>query len=104
VLTVRDGVTFWDDSPMTAEDMAFSLARNLQPDLGGYFAPFRHNVASVAATGPAEVTITLKRPDVLFWKTLSMASGAVSKRAYMERPGKAYGTPKGGLMCTGPSS
>jgi peptide/nickel transport system substrate-binding protein len=31
-----------------------------------------------------------------------MASGAVSKQAYVERQGKAYGTPKGGLMCTGP--
>jgi peptide/nickel transport system substrate-binding protein len=31
-----------------------------------------------------------------------MASGAVSKRAYVERQGKAYGTSNGGLMCTGP--
>jgi peptide/nickel transport system substrate-binding protein len=102
VLTVRDRVTFWDGSPMTAEDVAFSLNRNLQPELGGYFAAFWRNVGSVTATGPAEVTITLKRPDVLFWKTLSMASGAVSKKAYVERQDKAYGTPKGGLMCTGP--
>ena len=102
VLTVRDGVTFWDGSPMTAEDVAFSLNRNLQPDLGGYFAAFWRNVASVTTTGPAEVTISLRRPDVLFWKTLAMASGAVSKQAYVEQQGKAYGTPKGGLMCTGP--
>jgi peptide/nickel transport system substrate-binding protein len=102
VLTVRNGVRFWDGSPMTAEDVAFSLNRNLQPDLGGYFAPFWRNVGSVAATGASEVTITLERADVLFWKTLSMASGAVSKKAYVERQGKAYGTPKGGLMCTGP--
>ena len=65
---------------MTAEDVAFSLNRNLQPELGGYFAPFWGNVGSVAATGASEVTITLERPDVLFWKTLSMASGAVSRR------------------------
>ncbi|HEV2929407.1 MAG TPA: ABC transporter substrate-binding protein [Propionibacteriaceae bacterium] len=102
VLTIRDGVTFWDGSPMTAEDVAFSLNRNLQPDLGGYFAPFWRNVDSVVATGSSEVTITLKQVDVLFWKILSMASGAVSKKAYLERQGKAYGTPKGGLMCTGP--
>jgi peptide/nickel transport system substrate-binding protein len=102
VLTVRDGVTFWDGSPMTARDVAFSLNRNLQPDLGGYFAAFWRNVAAVAVTGPSEVTITLKHPDVLFWKTLSMAGGAVSKQAYVEQQGKAYGTPKGGLMCTGP--
>lgn len=102
VLTVRGGVTFWDGSPMTAEDVAFSLNRNLEPKLGGYFAPFWHNVESVAPTGPSEVTITLKRPDVLFWKTLAMAAGAVSKKAYVEQQGKTYGTPKGGLMCTGP--
>lgn len=102
VLTVRGGVTFWDGSPMTPEDVAFSLNRNLEPKLGGYFAPFWHNVESVAPTGPSEVTITLKRPDVLFWKTLAMAAGAVSKKAYVEQQGKTYGTPKGGLMCTGP--
>jgi peptide/nickel transport system substrate-binding protein len=102
VLTVRDGVTFWDGSPMTAEDVAFSLHRNLRPDLGGYFALFWRNVAAVAATGPSQVTVTLKQPDVLFWKMLATASGAVSKKAFVERQGKAYGTPKGGLMCTGP--
>lgn len=102
VLTVRGGVRFWDGSPMTPEDVAFSLNRNLEPKLGGYFAPFWHNVESVAPTGPSEVTITLKRPDVLFWKTLAMAAGAVSKKAYVEQQGKTYGTPKGGLMCTGP--
>jgi peptide/nickel transport system substrate-binding protein len=102
VLTVRGGVRFWDGKPMTAADVAFSLDRNLQPDLGGYFAPFWRNVGSVAVTGSSEVTITLKQPDVLFWKTLSMASGAVSERAYVKEKGKVYGTPKGGLMCTGP--
>jgi peptide/nickel transport system substrate-binding protein len=102
VLTVRDGVRFWDGSEMTAADVAFSLNRNLQPDLGGYFAPFWRNVGSVAVTGPSEVTVTLKQPDVLFWKILSIASGAVSEQAYVKAKGKAYGTPKGGLMCTGP--
>jgi peptide/nickel transport system substrate-binding protein len=102
VLTVRDGARFWDGSVMTAEDVAFSLNRNLQPELGGYFGAFWRNVGSVAVTGPSEVTVTLKQPDVLFWKILSMASGAVSKQAYVKGKGKAYGTPKGGLMCTGP--
>jgi hypothetical protein len=55
-------------------------------------------VGSVAAIGPSEVTIALMQPDVLFWKTLSMASGTVSKKAYVERQDKAYGTPKGGLL------
>jgi peptide/nickel transport system substrate-binding protein len=59
-------------------------------------------VDSVAVTGPSEVTVTLKQPDVLFWKILSIASGAVSEQAYVKAKGKAYGTPKGGLMCTGP--
>jgi peptide/nickel transport system substrate-binding protein len=102
VLTVRNGVRFWDGSAMTAEDVAFSLDRNLQPELGGYFGPFWRNVGSVAVTGPSEVTVALKQPDALFWKILSMASGAVSKHAYVKAKGKAYGTPKGGLMCTGP--
>jgi hypothetical protein len=43
VLTVRDGVRFWDGSVMTAEDVACSLNRNLQPELGGLMCtgPFK---------------------------------------------------------------
>jgi hypothetical protein len=37
-----------------------------------------------------------RRPGVLFWKMLATASGAVSKKAFVERQGKACGTPKGG--------
>ncbi len=102
VLTVREGVTFWNGNPMTADDVAFSLGRNLDPALGSYFGSFWTRVASVDKTGDSEVTITLTEPDSMFWKTLAMAAGAVSEKASVEAAGAAYGTPAGGLMCTGP--
>jgi len=34
VLTIRDGVTFHDGTPLTAEDVAFSVNRIINPDLG----------------------------------------------------------------------
>jgi peptide/nickel transport system substrate-binding protein len=102
VLTVRQDVTFWNGNPMTAEDVAFSLGRNLDPALGSYFGSFWTRVADVAVSGDDEVTITLTEPDTLFWQTLSMAAGVVSEQASVEAAAGAYGTPDGGLMCTGP--
>ena len=37
VFTVRDGVTFWDGSPLTADDIVFSLQREMDPTLGGFY-------------------------------------------------------------------
>jgi len=102
VLTVRSGVKFWDGAEMTADDVAFSLGRNLDPALGGYFGAMWVNVASVDVTGTDQVTISLSAPDSQLWKSLSMASGVVIERAFAEAAGDTYGTPDVGIMCTGP--
>jgi peptide/nickel transport system substrate-binding protein len=46
VITLRDGVTFWDGSAMTADDVAYSLNRNLDPAVGSFSAAIFRNVAS----------------------------------------------------------
>lgn len=49
-----------------------------------------------------QVTVRFTQPDSLFNKEMSSIAGSVSQAAFMEARGKQYGTPSGGVMCTGP--
>jgi peptide/nickel transport system substrate-binding protein len=102
VFTIREGVTFWNGDPLTADDVAFSLNRNMDPATGAYNGFLYARVASIEATGPLEVTVTFNQPDANFFAVASGLSGAISQRAAVEAAGVDYGTPVGGLMCTGP--
>lgn len=102
VYTLRSGVSFWDGSPMTAADVAYSLNRQLDPDNGSYFAGYYAKVDSIEATGPRQVTVRFSEPDALFEQAMATAAGAISAQAFTERAGEAFGTPQTGVMCTGP--
>lgn len=102
VYTLRSGVTFWDGTPLTADDVVYSLSRQVGPDSATYWSDYFTNVKSVEKTGDAEVTVTLSQPDALFAQGMSSAAGAIVSKAAAEAAGEQFGTPKGGLMCTGP--
>lgn len=102
VYELRDDVEFWDGSPMTADDVAYSLNRQLDPDNGSYFAGYYGKVASIEATGRFEVTVRFTEPDALFEQAMATAAGAISEQAFTEEAGEGYGTPQTGVMCTGP--
>lgn len=102
VYRIREGVTFQDGSPLTADDVVFSLKRQLDPEVGSYWAGWLANVESVEKTGPMEVTVTLGKPDVIFNQMMATPAGGVAKKAYVEAKGAKYGTPDGGVVCTGP--
>ncbi|MBG0817813.1 ABC transporter substrate-binding protein [Planomonospora sp. ID82291] len=99
-LTVRDGVTFWDGTPLTAADVVFSLKRSAAEDSAVAFA-FGF-VQSIKATGAQEITVTFSRPDSTFVTSLATLAGVVVQKAWAERTGDEVGTASGGLMCTGP--
>ncbi len=101
VLTIRDGVTFWDGSELTAEDVVYSLERQRDPKLGGLFAQAFSAVDSITATGPLEVTIALDRPDYWLEGQLSSTPGVIVSKRVVEAEGPKYGTPGGKAMCTG---
>ncbi|MEV7794065.1 ABC transporter substrate-binding protein [Streptomyces sp. NPDC087512] len=104
VYTLRPGVTFHDGSTMTADDVVASLKRQTEPATGSPWASAFKNVTAIDKTGPLEVTIRLGKPDVLFHELLAASPGTVVSAASLAESGKDYGTPRGGLNCTGPYS
>ena len=101
VLDIDPRATFWDGSPVTADDVAFSLDRQRDPKLGGFYAATFSRVTSISATGERQVTIKLSKPDYWLDGELASLPGIVVEKKYAEAKGQAYGTPSGGVMCTG---
>ncbi|MEU8199746.1 ABC transporter substrate-binding protein [Streptosporangium sp. NPDC049046] len=102
VYTLRPGVKLHSGANLTAEDVAYSLNRNLDKDLGSYNDAVYQNVKDIKATGDGEVTVRLKKPDALFNQSMATPAGRVLGRAASEAAGKRLGTPQGGVDCTGP--
>ena len=104
VFHLRADAKFHDGSPLTADDVVFSLDRIRDPKSGSFWTwPFA-NVSQIEATGPLEVTVSFSTPDALFESFLASPVGVIEKQETVEKLGKAYGTPKGGVNCIGPFS
>ncbi len=101
VFTLRPGTKFWDGSAVTAADVVYSLDRQMDPAYGGFYGAAFSRVQSIQATGPGQVTITLKQPDFWLEGELASMAGVVIQKSYAVKEGKNYGTPAGGIMCTG---
>lgn len=102
VFHLRRDVRFWDGSPMTADDVAASLGRNVDPKINSINLPVFERVRDVRKTGAHEVTVRFRKPDARFLPTMAGVAGTISKASVAREQGKRYGTPRGGLMCTGP--
>jgi peptide/nickel transport system substrate-binding protein len=101
VFTLKPGVKFWDGNPVTPADVVYSLDRNTDPKLGGFYSLVFNRVKSIAATGSNQVTITLKQADYWLEGELSSMPGIIIEKAFAQKEGKNYGTPAGSIMCTG---
>jgi peptide/nickel transport system substrate-binding protein len=101
VFTLKPGVKFWDGNPVTPADVVYSLDRNTDPKLGGFYSLVFNRVKSIAATGSSQVTITLKQPDYWLQGELASMPGIITEKSFAEKQGKNYGTPAGSIMCTG---
>ncbi len=102
VFKIRKGVYFWNGQELTAADVAYSMLRNLNPADEPVNGAYYEYVKSITATAPYEVTVHFTTPDELFVKEMATISGAIAEKSYIEKVGKTFGTPKGGVMCTGP--
>ncbi|GAA1060098.1 ABC transporter substrate-binding protein [Agromyces bracchium] len=100
VIDLREGVTFWDGTPLTPADVVFSMERN-RVESSPWFPAFVL-VDTIEQTGDHQVTVTFTAPDSTFRDALSSAAGAVVNAAQAQQAGGAFGTASGGILCTGP--
>ena len=101
VFTIRPGAAFWDGHPGTPADVVYSLQRQMSPAVGGFYGQAFSRVASIAATGADQVTITLKQQDYWLPGELASMGGVIIEKAFAQKEGKNYGTPAGSIMCSG---
>ncbi|WP_267246236.1 ABC transporter substrate-binding protein [Streptomyces sp. PR69] len=81
--TLRDGLTFADGSPVTAEDVKFSIERVLNIDADNGTAGLLSNIDTIETKGENEVIFHLSTPDATFpYKLSTPAAGIVSKKHY----------------------
>jgi peptide/nickel transport system substrate-binding protein len=104
VIDIRPGVTFWDGSPVTAEDVVYSLERHRTDVTSAFFGAFVLIApeGGIEVTGENQVTIRFVAPDSTFRDALAGGAGAVLSKAVSEAQGPALGTSGGELMCAGP--
>jgi len=100
VFTIRQGVKFHDGTPMTADDVLWSLQRHSAD--GASESDEYVNVTGIEKTGPNEVTVRFKQPDAVFLEAIAGDAGVVLSRKGVEAQGKKFGTPDGTDACTGP--
>ena len=88
VYTIREGVTFSDGSPMTADDVVASIARVRDPEVAGPLA-WMYDVpeAAVEKTDDRTITITLGSPSALFRYVVATTAGHVIPAAAIEEFG-----------------
>jgi peptide/nickel transport system substrate-binding protein len=99
---IRDGVTFGDGSPLTPDDIVATFKFHMNPDSGSQLAAFFSSVDSVESTGPKEVTVKLKAPNVQFQYTPAHMAGFIFKKTQLEENIEDLGSPDALPLGTGP--
>ena len=103
VFDLRDDVQFQDGTPMTAEDVVFSLEQARNETASPGFSGLLASVDTIEQSGDGQVTIRLTKPDAAFTKNMSTAGTAfITSKAFWERHNGAIGTPGALLLGTGP--
>jgi peptide/nickel transport system substrate-binding protein len=86
-LTLRDGIKFSDGSPITTEDVAWSLKRAAKPD-NGIWNFIVGSVADVTTSGDKTVVVKLKHPDPAILAALTVFNTAIlPEKAFEASPG-----------------
>lgn len=102
VYNIKNNVKFSDGTPLTADDVVYSLERQRDPNVAGELAWMFENVDKIEKTGDYQVTVTLKKPDATWPYTLATTASLVISKAYAEAHADSLGTPEGGLVGSGP--
>ena len=87
-LTVRQGAKWHDGSPVTAEDVAWSLRRAADAATGNPIQFMWAKITNVKAEGD-KVSADVKEFEPAFFKWMAFLTGYVLPKAYYEKVGKA---------------
>ncbi|SIQ37382.1 peptide/nickel transport system substrate-binding protein [Rhizobium sp. RU35A] len=98
VMTLRDGVKFHDETTMDAAAVVATIERNLTLPESRRKSELS-SVAKVEATGPLEVTFTLKQPDATLLAQLSDRAGMIVSPKAAKELGANFGSKP---VCAGP--
>ncbi|MFT8243375.1 ABC transporter substrate-binding protein [Roseomonas sp. BN140053] len=85
VFAIREGITFHDGSKLTAEDVAYSISRVIDPALRSPQLSQFDQITSATVSGPNEVTLKTRTPYPALLAQLVKLS--VVPKAYVERVG-----------------
>ena len=104
VYQIRDDVNFSDGTPMTMEDVLFSLNRHMDEEVASYLAWMYANVESIEQTGDWELTVHLSTPDAAWQYAFATTAGHIISKAYYEAHADQFGQPGVGVVGTGPDA
>jgi peptide/nickel transport system substrate-binding protein len=99
---IRQDVTFHDGTPMTIDDVIFSMERTRNPETVSYLGWMYDSVNAIEKVDDRTIKVTLKQPDALWQYVVATSAGHVISKAYYEAHIDSFGTPEGGLLGTGP--
>jgi peptide/nickel transport system substrate-binding protein len=104
VYKLRPEAKFWDGNKVTAEDVAFSLNRVLDPKLASPLLSLVQaaNFKLAKVTGPSEVTVTLTSPNPIAQWLGASPAGQIVEQSIVKKYGSAFGTAADKIMCSGP--
>jgi peptide/nickel transport system substrate-binding protein len=102
VYSLRPDVRFWDGSPLTAEDVAYSMRLQADPKTGGGWTAFYANVAAIEVTAPLEVTLRLKEPDPAWRFVPCWGAARIFSKARAQTLKGEMGSPNSLPLGTGP--
>ncbi|WP_062520158.1 ABC transporter substrate-binding protein [Demequina silvatica] len=103
VYELRDDAQFQDGTPVTAEDVVFSLDMARDETASPGLAYYMTGIDTIEQTGDSEVTITLNAPDAAFAANMSTAGAAfITSKAFWEANSGDVGTSDSLLLGTGP--
>lgn len=101
LIDIDPKAVFWNGAAVTPEDVVYSLKRNLDPRIGGFYGPSFTRVDTIEQSGPRQVRVTLRKPDMWLRGELSAVAGVVLQKSYVESRGARFGSASGGTMCSG---
>ncbi|KQM81482.1 ABC transporter substrate-binding protein [Agromyces sp. Leaf222] len=103
VYELRDDAKFQDGTPVTADDVVFSLEQARDETASPGLAYYLGGVDTIEKTGEHEVTVTLTAPDAAFAANMSTGGAAfITSQAFWEEHDGKIGTASSLLLGSGP--